>query len=99
MRSTRCFCLRRAMYSSSARVTAAFLVRSPPTLTACSISFGSKDRFVAMCHLLHITLHNDGSCCNLDCLIYTPYTKPHKQTLPRVVGTLASAIRCMYDAT
>jgi hypothetical protein len=32
-------------------------VRSPLTLTACSMSFGSSERLVAMCYLPHISLH------------------------------------------
>src|ERR1700688_2095298 len=48
------------MNSSSARVTAAFFVRSPLTLTACSMSFGSSERLVAMCHLSHTSLHIEG---------------------------------------
>src|SRR5208282_2616217 len=57
MRSTRFFCRRRAMNSSSARVTAALLVRSPLTSSASSINSGSNARLVAMCHLLHMSLH------------------------------------------
>src|SRR5436853_2098480 len=45
------------MNSSKARVTAAFLVRSPLTSTARSMSLGSRDRLVAMCDSLHISLH------------------------------------------
>jgi hypothetical protein len=59
------FCFRRAMYSSKARVAAAFLVRSPPTLTACSMSLGSKERFVAMCYLLHTNLHMRAQAYNV----------------------------------
>jgi hypothetical protein len=38
-------------------VAAAFLVRSPLSAKARSISFGSMDRFVAMCEFPHMSLH------------------------------------------
>jgi hypothetical protein len=47
------------MNSSSARVTAAFLVRSPLTSTARSIRSGSRERLVAMYYSLQISLHNE----------------------------------------
>src|SRR6058998_3076275 len=48
------------MNSVRARVTAAFLVRSPLTSTAFSKSLGSMDRLVAMCQPPHIILHTAG---------------------------------------
>src|SRR5579864_8066534 len=42
------------MYSSSALVTASFLVLWPPVLRASSINRSSIARFVAMCRLSHI---------------------------------------------
>ena len=50
-------CLRRAMNSSSARVTAASLVRSPLTARARSSKSGSIARLVTMCASLHMSMH------------------------------------------
>src|SRR5271166_4066374 len=49
------------MNSSSARVTAAFLVLSPLSFTARSIRSGSRARLVAMCRSSHTSLHMPGS--------------------------------------
>src|ERR1019366_7429669 len=57
MRSSKHFCLRLAMNSCNALVTAAFFVRSPLTSSARSISSGSMERLVAMCEPPHISLH------------------------------------------
>ena len=45
------------MNSFRALVTAAFLVRSPLTAKARSISFGSMDRLIVMCESPHMSLH------------------------------------------
>src|SRR5712691_12213490 len=48
------------MNSVRARVTAAFLVRSPLTSSAFSKSLGSMERLVAMCQPPHMILHTVG---------------------------------------
>ena len=55
------FWRRLAMNSSSAFVTAAFLVRSPLTARASSKSALSIARLVAMCGRLHTAAHNSIS--------------------------------------
>src|SRR6266852_1349576 len=55
------------MNSSSARVTAAFFVFSPLNSRARSMSFGSRDRLVAMCASLHTMLHNSSCAVKLSC--------------------------------
>src|SRR5436853_3559802 len=46
-------CLRRCTYSSSAAVTASFLVLCLPRSRASSMSLSSRARLVAMCESLH----------------------------------------------
>src|ERR1700683_5837351 len=57
------------MYSSSAVVTASFLVLWPPVRRASSIRLSSIARLVAMCRFLHIDVCGTRLSTNSECSI------------------------------